>query len=188
MSKDFTIPIDDDKERELPPPGLHNAVCAYVEDLGMQEKHFGGEKTIKHEIALGFELEPRMEDGRRFLLTETVTLSLHEKAKLRKVLKEWRGRDLSEEERRMGKVQIGHMIGVGATVNVVHNESRSNGKTYANLGSILPKQSNAEALTVELESIPDWIREKQKEGGVNAFGTSQDTTPGSDAGDSEIPF
>ena len=75
-------------------------------------------------------------DGQELPLTinKAYTLSLHEKAALRKDLASWRGKDFTEEE--LQGFDVSKLLGVYCMVNVVTTES--NGKTYSNVSSITP--------------------------------------------------
>jgi hypothetical protein len=64
-----------------------------------------------------------------------MTMSLNEKANLRKTLHAWRGRDFTPEE--LKAFNMGKLVGAPALLNVVHEEGK-NGKTYAGIFSITP--------------------------------------------------
>jgi hypothetical protein len=51
---------DNGKDFERLEPGLHHAVCSHVVDLGLQDTPFGP----KQKIAICFETEEKMQDGR----------------------------------------------------------------------------------------------------------------------------
>ena len=141
-----------------PEQGLHNAVCAKMFDLGVQEGYQG---KMQHKVAIYFELEERIPDGeykdKRFMLMKSYTLSLNEKANLRKDLESWRGKSFTEDEAKGFDIEV--LIGKPCTINVVMHES--NGKERARISGIMPKQKTSEALTPEVESdfMPNWIKE-----------------------------
>jgi len=81
------------------PAGNHIAICTGVVSVGKHENNFNPEKAPKNEVVLMWTLPNAVrEDGFPFVLTKTYTLSLHEKASLRKDLNAWRGKAFTEEE------------------------------------------------------------------------------------------
>lgn len=120
---------------ELAPTGNHIARCYMVCDLGMKESTYNGETSMKHKVRIAFELpnEP-MADGRPFSVSNNYTLSLHDKATMRKDLVSWRGRQFTDEE--LEGFDLMNVVGVPCMLNVIHNQSGD--KTYANIGSIGP--------------------------------------------------
>lgn len=160
------------------PEGTHFGVCDMVVDLGQQKTTYQGVESVKHQIYIRWQIpEERVEwtdgDGKKqegpVVIGKTYTASLGEKANLRKDLQSWRGRAFTQEE--LAKFDVSRLLGVGATISIVHNHK--DGKTYANIGAIggLPKgygTINAENGTVlydpdntaNLDKLPKWIREK----------------------------
>jgi len=123
------------------PEGTHRGVCVQVVDLGTQDTNFGD----KRQIRLAFEIDERMEDERPFLIGKTYTLSLNEKANLRRDLESWRGTKLHEGE----AFDLSTIAGKPCMVSVVHSQSAANGKTYANIASVLKMPKGMEPLTPE---------------------------------------
>ena len=159
------------KERELIPAGVHNAVCYLIADIGTQETEWQGEKKMKRQVVIGWEVpEFRIEINGKDLPRATsrlYTASLHEKANLRKDISGWRGKALSEEESSGFDLKV--LLGQPAMIQFVHNES--NGKSYSNINAIMPCKEKIEAEN-ELqwfsldedgdipENIPQWIVDK----------------------------
>lgn len=84
-----------------PPLGTHLARCIRLIDIGTQTDKFEGKEMTKRKVIIGWELpnEPNQDDdGKPFIATQFYVQSLHEKAKLRKHLTAWRGRDFTPEE------------------------------------------------------------------------------------------
>lgn len=127
------------------PPGAYIGRCYSIIDMGTQTRNGQfGEKTA-HEIRLGWELFGEDADGqpltiivngRQMPLTvsRTFTVSLHEKANLRKFLSAWRGKDFSTEEAKA--FDVSKLLGAYCMVNVT--ESETNGKTYSNVAGVTP--------------------------------------------------
>jgi hypothetical protein len=133
------------------PAGQWPARCIGVIDLGTQSTQYPGEDIkMQHQIMLSFEVYGEDEanvpltvehEGREVpmqISTRRMTMSLNEKANLRKTLHAWRGRDFTADELKL--FDISKLAGAPALLNVVHEEGK-NGKTYAGIFSITPLPS-----------------------------------------------
>jgi len=138
---------------ELCPAGIHSAVCYAVADLGLQNNPFTPDKP-QHKCVVMWELEPRMSDGRRFGLSKFYTLSLNEKATLRKDLISWRGKNFTKEELDMG-FDIEKLMGANCTLNVVHETK--NDKTYAKIAGVMPPMKDKIKMERENSGVPQWV-------------------------------
>jgi len=127
------------------PPGAYIGRCYKLIDLGTQRGEFQGESKIAHKMQIGWELfgdddqgQPLTVDvdGRQMpmTITKSYTLSLHEKAGLRKDLAAWRGKDFTDDEAK--GFDVSKLIGAYCMVNCTHSES--NGKTYTNVAGLTP--------------------------------------------------
>lgn len=83
---------------EQPEPGTYAAVCYKVLDIGTQESEYQGQKTVRRQVIIGWEISEKMSDGRPFVVSKFYTQSLNEKATLRHDLAGWRGRDFTPDE------------------------------------------------------------------------------------------
>lgn len=153
------------------PPGSYIARCYLLVDMGEQlsDGKFG--QSVQHKIRLGWEVFGEDETGapltiefegvqRQMTIGKTYTLSLNEKAGLRKDLTSWRGRDFSPEE--LAGFDITNILNVYCMLNITTSEK--DGKTYTNISAITPLPSalkNAkpapdhEVVTFNLDE-PDW--------------------------------
>jgi len=121
---------------ELPPEGVHNAVCTKIIDLGMQESTYNGTTSLKRKVLIEWELdEVTRKDGEPFLVASRYTLSLGKNAQLRKVLQSWRGKSFTKEE--LAGFDLEKVLGAPCQLQIVHNEA-GNGNTYANVETIMP--------------------------------------------------
>lgn len=142
-----------------PKPGLHNAVCTAVFDLGDQP---GFQGKIQHKIVIFWELEERIEggeyDGERFVVSRMFTLSLNEKASLRAFLESWRGKAFTADELRGWDVE--RVDNVPCLVSVVLDEK--DGRTYANVSAVMKHNNKYDVLTPELppDWMPKWVKQK----------------------------
>ena len=103
-------PLEATKTFENPTPGLYLAVCYIIADMGTQVETILGEEQVQHKVHFGWELvehindedEPKasvlMSDGRPFVVSDKYTYSAGDKAKLRKLLGEWRGKSYKDDE------------------------------------------------------------------------------------------
>lgn len=128
------------------PQGTHIAICDQVVDLGKQliKSQMYGE-SIKHQVYIRWQIpEERVQwehDGQKHegpaVIGKTYTVSLGDKANLRKDLQAWRGKPFTPEELR--GFDVAKLLGVPATITVTHTEK--DGRTYANIASVggIPK-------------------------------------------------
>lgn len=144
----------DSKTFEPAPAGLHQAVCVDVVDMGILEVTYAGNTKKQHKIRVVWQLDETMEDGKPFIVQKRYTLSLHEKATLRKELEGWRGKPFTRDEE-MG-FDVERLIGVNCFINVVHTAKE--GKTYANVAGIVPLKKGMPAI-----SSRDYVRVKDRE-------------------------
>lgn len=127
------------------PPGAYIGRCFSLVDLGTQLTNGQYGEKLQHKLRIGWELFGEDEngepltieiDGKTMPLTITkgYTVSLHEKAGLRRDLAAWRGKDFTDEEAK--GFDVSKLIGAYCMVNVTTSES--NGKTYSNVAGLTP--------------------------------------------------
>lgn len=154
------------------PEGTHLAVCSMLIDLGMQysEQY----KNSSRKVLIGWEIPEEtieLDDGPHpRTISKRYTASLNERSNLRADLAAWRGRDFSPEE--LAAFDLRNIVGKSCLINIIH--STKEGKTYANIGSVmaLPKGMAKGKLSepptvfdldtdpLELvENFPKWISE-----------------------------
>ena len=124
------------------PQGMHLARCYRVVDLGTQETTYLG--TVKHlpKVMLQFEVHGEDDEGKSIVtaknepmsISKNFTLSLAEKATLRKDLQTWRGREFTAEELR--GFELKNVLGAWAMVSVI-KAMGNNGKEYTNIAAIM---------------------------------------------------
>lgn len=130
------------------PAGMYVARCYSLIDLGTQTTNGQYGEKQQHKIRIGFELFGEDEEGQPLTvevdgkvmpmtINKSYTVSLHEKASLRKDLAAWRGRDFTEEEAKA--FDVSKLAGAYCMVNATTSET--NGKTYTNIASITPLPS-----------------------------------------------
>jgi hypothetical protein len=117
------------------------------------ENILGKEKSL-NKVLIKWELPTELkefkagEGEKPYSLTKEFTLSLHEKATLRKFLESWRGKNFTEDEAK--SFDVTKLLGVPCMLSVIH-KTGGNGKTYAEIASVsqvvkgmtVPPQVNA---------------------------------------------
>ena len=127
------------------PPGAYIGRCYSLIDLGTQLTSGQYGEKLQHKIRIAWELFGDDEegnpltvdvDGKQMPMTisKSYTVSLHEKAGLRKDLAAWRGRDFTDEEAKA--FDVAKLLGAYCMVNATTSET--NGKTYTNVAGLTP--------------------------------------------------
>lgn len=159
------------------PEGPHPAICDMFVDLGLQETTGKYAGKVQHKIYLrwqipslrlsyekdGIQHEGPMTIGSKF------TLSLHEKAVLRKILQSWRGRAFTPEE--LKKFDVTTILGKPCLIAVSHTP-KDGGGVYANVDTVMklptgsaPVELEGEALLYDVdntgtfEQLRPWLKE-----------------------------
>ncbi len=144
------------QEFEKPAAGLHSAVCISVVDLGTQENNYQGEISHKRQVALIWELDQTMKEGKfageRMLVSMICTASLNEKAKLRGILESWRGKSFSEAE--LTGYDVEGWKGAPCMIKLVLNE-----KSYAKVSGVMPAMPDKKLEPRKLNYVPQWIKD-----------------------------
>ncbi len=119
------------------PQGTHQGVCCDIVDIGLVDVQQPDGKTKKvHKIDIVWQIPiVNEETGKRFTVRKRYTLSLSEKANLRKDLEAWRGKPFPKEIVETG-FDVENLLGVNAMLNVQHEAAR-NGNVYANVKAIM---------------------------------------------------
>jgi len=188
--------------------GTHIGVCDMVVDLGLQETPIYG---TKRQVYIRFEIpEERWEyekDGKQMegpgVIGETLTASMHKKARLRARLEGWRGRQFSDKEAE--EFDITSILGKAAMISVIDNEN--DGTVYSNIAGIsaLPKGMPAPKAELPLllyhdgdqsmlERLPEWIQKKieeqvpEEDDDEKAIDRRDDTSFNPEITDEDIPW
>lgn len=127
------------------PPGAYIGRCYSLIDLGTQltSGQFG--EKMQHKIRVAWELFGEDEQGQPLTISidgidmpmtisKSYTVSLHEKAALRRDLAAWRGRDFTDEEAK--GFDVSKLLGAYCMVNATQTEN--NGKTFVNVAGLTP--------------------------------------------------
>lgn len=166
-------------ERQLPPAGTHLARCYSIIDIGTQHDTFQGKPKTARKVRISFELPNEQavfaeERGKEpFTISKEFTLSLHEKAGLRKTLEAWRGRAFTATE--LDKFDLANLIGAPAMITINHEKRKDGDGMFAKLiavATLMKGQQMPPAILDPIEysvhmgrneifeALPDWLKEK----------------------------
>ncbi|CAB4128511.1 hypothetical protein UFOVP105_46 [uncultured Caudovirales phage] len=157
--------------------GTHVATCVQMIHIGTVEDEFDGKPVKGNKVRITFELPNELvkfkddEPQQPRFISKEFTLSMNEKASLRKFLNSWRGVPFTEEE--AVKFDICKLLGLPVMLSITTKTSKT-GKQYNDIlsASALMKGMNApEILTEVLEinyqnlkdnysKVPKFLREK----------------------------
>ena len=182
------------------PSGTHVARCVRIIDLGLQEGKFG----VKHQVLVMWELPNACiaegdYAGEPYMLSIRYTLSLHEKANLRRDLDAWRGKPLSDAEVDAG-FDLHVMVGEPCMLSVVHQPRKSGEGVVAAIkgvmalpsGMVCPEAFNPLLVFDQdnpdvdvLDQLPGWVKEAIQKAVPPAQPTDEEPPP---LQDDEAPF
>jgi hypothetical protein len=124
------------------PDGTHLARCYRIIDMGTQKTEFEGK--VKHLAKVMIQFEVHSEDskgqpivtgkGEPMSISKNYTLSLADKATLRKDLQTWRGQVFTADELR--GFELKNILGHWAMISVV-KQPGNNGKEYTNIAGVM---------------------------------------------------
>ncbi len=168
--------------RELIEAGLHMARCYKMVQVGTVRELFKGEYKTMQKIRIGWELPELLKVFKEGtgpqprVFEQEFTLSMGEKANLRKILTSWRGRAFTEEEAKC--FDVTKLIGVPCLLNITHKPSKSDPtKIYEDISGITPlmkgqkcpPQVNPSFILSfdewdenKFNSLPDFVKDKIK--------------------------
>lgn len=166
-------------EYVLIPAGNHLAICYGMVEIGTVKEENGlyaGKESKKVRITwetpheahdFGNGMEP-------LSISKEFTLSMSEKATLRKMLESWRGKPFTDKEAE--SFDITRLLGNPCMINVIHKTSKG-GKDYADITAIsslpkglaVPEQTNesfelsySSWNQARFDALPDYIKNKMK--------------------------
>lgn len=146
------------KDFDPVPEGSHLAVCDMFVDLGFQESNYQGQQKTAHKIYLRWQIpslrikwtKDDVEHEGPMAIGSKFTLSLHEKAALRKILQSWRGRAFTPDE--LKKFDVTTILGASCLITVTH-APKDGGGVYANVGAVAKLPVGVPAPTLEGEKL-----------------------------------
>ncbi len=154
-------------ERETVPAGNHPAVLVALVDLGTQHDEYQGTAKWSRQLMLVWELPTKKQkNGKPHTIDAKVTLSLSEKATLRKYAEAMTGLKIVDG----ADFDVAVLVGKACMINVLHKQSGD--RTYANIAGVtafphelipVPPVPTAEPFAYYLSDfqagkpLPDWL-------------------------------
>lgn len=126
------------KEFKIAPVGSHLARLYRIIDLGTQTSEYMGQTKMLRKVKFFWELhgdDLKTDDSKPLIQTRNYTLSLGDKASLRKDLESWRGKSFTDDELR--GFDISKLLDKWCMVTVQHRTA-NNGNVYADAVAITP--------------------------------------------------
>lgn len=130
-------------------PGTYMARCYRMIEIGTIKEDFQGQEKMQQKVMITWELPTEKaifdeEKGEEpFAVSKTYTLSMHEKANLRKDLESWRGKGFTEEEAK--RFDLTALLGKPCLVSIIQQPSKLNpGRSYTVISSIMPLMKKME--------------------------------------------
>lgn len=164
---------------EIAKEGVVQAVIAEVRDLGFQKESYkGGPEKDVHKILVRWQLAEldAKSNNEPKRIYEKFTFSLAEKAKLRKRVTQIFKKEPPDT------FDFAKLVGVNRNVVIEHNLGKD-GKTYANIGSILPLNAGQ----AKLEIVPIKVKDEVKAAVAQTL-KSNAITEAAPITDDDIPF
>lgn len=175
------------------PEGQFVAQCVDTIDMGDKVEQYQGQPPkIVQKCVLVFRTGEVNEQGQPIDIGKEFTVSMGDKANLRKSLEQWRGRKYTAEEAAEG-VPLHRLCGQWALITVEHKTSGA-GNTYGNINAIvgLPRQMQASVPTFPKYERAPFYAERKAEYALEVAklkpvaGPTDDDFPHDD--DSDLPF
>lgn len=184
------------------PAGTYAARCFSMVHIGTITENVKGIDKVMNKVRISWELPTELKEFKEgegekpYVVSKDFTLSLFEKATLRKFLDSWRGKGLTEDEAK--SFDVSRLLGVPCMLAIAHKTS-AGGKLYAEVTSVSPVMKG---LTVPpqinstfvldydnfsfdaFNTLPEFIRKKMESSAeyknmVNNLETSANDTPNS---------
>ena len=177
--------------------GQFLAQCVDTIDMGEKVESYQGQPPkLAQKCVLVFRTGEKNADGQTVDIGKEFTVSMGEKANLRKALEQWRGKKYSDAEAKDG-VPLHKLCGQWALITVEHKVS-GGGNTYGIINAIVgvPKQLMGSLPVFEKYERPEYYAERKAEYAAEAAklrpvvsnGGEFDDYHGSLEDDSDLPF
>jgi hypothetical protein len=168
-------------QRELIAAGNYVARCYQMIHIGTVIEQVLGQAKTLNKVRIGWELPMELkvfkeENGEQpCVISKEYTLSMNEKANLRKILASWRGKDFTDEEAKC--FDITKLLGAACMINIIHKPNKEGTKMYEEIagitplpkGFVCPSQINNNMVWDYdnpdlhlLANLPDFIKDKIK--------------------------
>lgn len=160
--------------------GTYAARCFSMVHIGTINENIQGKDKVLNKVRISWELPTELKefkegDGEKpYVVHKEFTLSMNEKATLRKFLESWRGKQFTDDEAKSFDITV--LLGKPCMLSVIHKISGQN-KTYADIsmvtgvpkGMTVPEQVNPNYefnydnfSETEFAKLPSFIQDKMK--------------------------
>lgn len=153
---------NEQKPREKPMLGMHDAICCFVQDVGTHIVKTQYGDMAKHQIVILWEIDENMKGtydskyaGLPFMVSKQYTFSLFEKANLSKDLESWFSKRIGDETRKNG-FDLETLVGRKCQLNLIESEDGR----YINIGSVLPASKENNMVQI-CKVCTEWIAKKR---------------------------
>lgn len=192
------------------PSGTFSARCFEMIQVGTIKEIIQGKEKMLNKVRISWELPTELkvfkegDPAKPQVISKEFTLSMNEKATLRKFLAAWRGKDFSEDESKAFDITV--LLGKACLLSIIHKTS-SGGNVYADIASVsmvpkgmtVPDQINPTSVLSfdnwdwdKFNSLPDFIKNKiissQEYQILNAPETANLNTSGNTEPPDDLPF
>jgi hypothetical protein len=185
MADTITAKAQPERSFVKAPEGQHQSVCVDVVDLGMHEQFWDGKSKGKvHKCAVVFQVDTvNPETRKRYEISQQFTVSMGEKATLRKFLGAWRGKTYSDAEAEAG-VPLDKLEGVNGLMQIEHQASkRDPERIYANIVSLTPLPKGMQKIAAE-----DYTRDEYWKERIKLPEPEAPSNDGEEPDDDSLPF
>lgn len=188
--------------------GNYAARCVQMIHIGTVEETIQGKIKMLNKVRLTWELPTEMKEFKEgegekpLTISKEFTLSLSDRATLRKYLASWRGKDFTEDQAKAFDITV--LVGVPGLLNVIHKTSKDGSKVYAEVGTITPLMKGMECppqinpskiLSYDgfdyalFDSLPDFIKDKMKSSDeYKAMAHPQEVNATGSVSEEDLPF
>jgi len=190
--------------------GNYPARCYSMVHLGTIEENILGTLKKLNKVRITWELPTELkvfkeEKGEQpQVISKEFTLSLHEKATLRGFLKNWRGKDFTDEEAKAFDIE--KLVGAPCMLNITHKTKKDGSGIYAEIGSVsampkgfvCPESINPAFVftyenfdTDKFDSLPEFMRNKMinsDEYKLTMTGGQEVESPSKEEDHNDLPF
>jgi len=166
------------KNFEIPKEGTVQVALAEVRDLGLVDQVYNGQSKKVHKVLFRWQVNELDSEKQPKRLYKRYTLSLHEKAQLRKDIKQMTKKDPP------ASLDLEKLVGLNNMVVVTHADNPKDAeKPYANIAAFLPLPAG----TAKLEIVPIPKKDEVKAAVAQSL-KSNAITEENPIDDTDIPF
>lgn len=161
MADRVTAKAEADKSYAPHPEGGHAFRCVDVVNYGPVVGEWQGQVKVQPKVGLFFQSGQKNEQGQLHTVAMEFTLSMWEKANLRKFLEGWRGRSYSDEQAEAG-IEIHKLENHGGYGTVEWKRSQK-GRDYAVMIGMIPLPQGFATPELPKYDRPEYVTKRKQE-------------------------